>query len=164
MQTFLPYEDFSKSAECLDNKRLGKQRVECKQILLALEIPVGEHKPKSSSWRNHPAVKMWRDNEFCLAQYAMVMCIEWISRGFKDKLLPEFSDVARSIYCAQTIYAATATRTPVEIVKLVAPKPDWLGMELLHTSHRSNLLRKDSTHYGKFGWEEPDCLPYFWPV
>ncbi len=26
MQTFLPYPDFTKSAQCLDNKRLGKQR------------------------------------------------------------------------------------------------------------------------------------------
>jgi len=28
MQTFLPYESFEKSAEVLDNKRLGKQREE----------------------------------------------------------------------------------------------------------------------------------------
>lgn len=36
MQTFLPYPDFAQSAACLDNKRLGKQRVECLQILRAL--------------------------------------------------------------------------------------------------------------------------------
>ena len=36
MQTFLPYPDFAKSAMCLDNKRLGKQRIECLQILKAL--------------------------------------------------------------------------------------------------------------------------------
>lgn len=28
MQTFLPYPDFKKSAQCLDYRRLGKQRVD----------------------------------------------------------------------------------------------------------------------------------------
>lgn len=36
MQTFLPYKSFVKSAACLDMRRLGKQRVEAKQILMAL--------------------------------------------------------------------------------------------------------------------------------
>ena len=36
MQVFLPYPDFKKSLESLDNKRLGKQRVEAKQILNVL--------------------------------------------------------------------------------------------------------------------------------
>lgn len=33
MQTFLPYPDFAESAKVLDNGRLGKQRLEAKQIL-----------------------------------------------------------------------------------------------------------------------------------
>lgn len=53
MQTFLPYSSFSKSASVLDNKRLGKQRVECLQILKALSDP-------AYGWQNHPAVKMWK--------------------------------------------------------------------------------------------------------
>ncbi len=36
MQTFLPYSDFRKSLESLDNKRLGKQRVEAYQIISAI--------------------------------------------------------------------------------------------------------------------------------
>jgi len=36
MNTFLPYPDFVKSAQCLDYRRLGKQRVEAWQIYLAL--------------------------------------------------------------------------------------------------------------------------------
>jgi hypothetical protein len=32
MQTFLPYKIFMKSLECLEDKRLGKQKVEAKQI------------------------------------------------------------------------------------------------------------------------------------
>ena len=36
MQTFLPVADFTESARLLDNPRLGKQRVECLQVLRAL--------------------------------------------------------------------------------------------------------------------------------
>lgn len=37
MQTFLPYPNFAASARVLDNRRLGKQRVECVQILKAIQ-------------------------------------------------------------------------------------------------------------------------------
>ena len=33
MQVFLPYPDFKKSLESLDDKRLGKQRVETYQLI-----------------------------------------------------------------------------------------------------------------------------------
>jgi len=39
MQTFLPYQNFTKSAQCLDRQRLGKQRVEAWQILQAITNP-----------------------------------------------------------------------------------------------------------------------------
>ena len=42
MQTFLPYPDFERSAKVLDNKRLGKQRVEVLQILNVLLRPGGK--------------------------------------------------------------------------------------------------------------------------
>jgi len=53
MQTFLPQISFKESAECLDNRRLGKQRVEAMQIMKALLLP-------EYGWKNHPAVKMWK--------------------------------------------------------------------------------------------------------
>ena len=37
MQTFLPYPNFADSLDCLDYRRLGKQRVEAFQIINALE-------------------------------------------------------------------------------------------------------------------------------
>ena len=79
MQTFLPYFNFVKTAKCLDNKRLGKQRVEAKQIL---EILLG----KSSRWSNHPAVKMWVGHKELLAIYMNVMIKEWIYRGFNNSM------------------------------------------------------------------------------
>ena len=69
MQTFLPYADFKDSAKCLDFRRLGKQRVEAKQIL---DIITGVN--PTSRWRNHPAVKMWQGYEkaLLLYQYEMI--------------------------------------------------------------------------------------------
>jgi hypothetical protein len=80
MQTFLPYPSFSESAKVLDNKRLGKQRVEAYQILRVL---CGE----STGWQHHPAVKMWKGFEWALWSYGQDICIEWIRRGFKDTVL-----------------------------------------------------------------------------
>lgn len=78
MQTFLPYADFKKSAECLDYRRLGKQRVECFQLLKALEHGGG--------WSRHPAAKMWRGYEDALKAY-MGECIkEWVRRGYKNTM------------------------------------------------------------------------------
>ena len=53
MQTFLPYPDFLDSAQCLDYRRLGKQRVEAMQI-----HNIVSGKRSTGGWINHPAVKM----------------------------------------------------------------------------------------------------------
>ena len=83
MQTFLPYDSFTKTAQCLDYMRLGKQRVEAYQILRVL---TGE----SQGWKNHPAVKMWKGYEYALTWYGYVICSEWIMRGYKDQMLHKF--------------------------------------------------------------------------
>ena len=150
MQTFLPYPNIWSSARCLDDKRLGKQRVECKQILIALGIDVGEHRGNPQSrWRNHPAVRMWRGHELVLAEYSEIMCIVWKHRGFMDSLKPQFADVKTRLLAATTGWVSS---------------PNWLGYDRLHASHRSNLLRKDAAHYGQFGWRETADLPYWWPT
>lgn len=131
MQTFLPYPEFKKSAACLDNKRLGKQRVEAKQIFKALTTGPG------APWYNHPAVQMWKGYTEALLAYYDAIVKEWIRRGFKNRM-PLYG-----IDC----YVS----------------PPWLGDYRFHSSHRSNLLRKDPIHYMIFGWEEPDNLPYLWP-
>lgn len=141
MQTFLPYPDFTKSAQCLDNKRLGKQRVECLQILKALSDP-------SYGWQNHPAVKMWKGHEMALSYYGVLMCEEWCNRGFNDT-------------CKEKINALIAIFGRADGTLL---DPKWVGNDSFHASHRSNLLRKDHIHYGQFGWTEPHDLPYVWPT
>ena len=79
MQTFLPYPDFKTSAQCLDWRRLGKQRIEAMQILRALE----NH---NYGWQNHPAVNMWRGFEAMLAVYHNTIIEEWISRGYRNSM------------------------------------------------------------------------------
>ena len=41
--------------------------------------------------------------------------------------------------------------------------PTWWGDESVHSSHRSNLLRKLPEHYSSFGWTDDPSVPYFWP-
>lgn len=137
MQTFLPEPSFYKTFKLLDYRRLGKQRVECKQILLALT-------QENYGWKNHPATKMWRGHEAALCSYAIVCCSEWKSRGYKDTLLPEFESML------QTLPACGL--------------PPWIGDKRLHDSHKSNLIRKMPEYYWEFWPDIPIDLPYFWPV
>jgi len=69
MQTFLPYSDFRKSLESLDNKRLGKQRVEAYQIISAITGRLRKDGKPYKGWLNHPCSVMWRDYVNALKQY-----------------------------------------------------------------------------------------------
>ncbi|UCC72028.1 MAG: MSMEG_6728 family protein [Gemmatimonadota bacterium] len=150
MQTFLPYPDFEHTARVLDWRRLGKQRVEAKQILLALARGTG-------GWINHPAVRMWRGYEPALAIYGATICQEWRDRGYRDNLLPWFHAELRRWWLPSAL-AGTAD------LLAGGGHPPWLGDPAFHASHRSNLLRKAPEHYGQFGWTEPDDLVYVWPT
>lgn len=135
MQTFLPYKSFTESAACLDRQRLGKQRVEVLQILRAIH---GE----TTGWVNHPATLMWRKYVDSLVMYGTAVCREWLKRGYIDNCKPKIRQY----------------RTRVDW-----HKPPWLTNDFCR-AHQSNLLRKDPVHYGQFGWDVPDDLPYIWPV
>lgn len=137
MQTFLPFADFDKSAAVLDNQRLNKQRVECKQIIKALLDP-------EYGWQNHPATKMWRGHGWVLIDYAMAIHRECDKRGIRDRV-----DIASWFLLHKAKFDDTGM-------------PPWLGDERVHRSHRSNLKRKAPVTYYQF--EEADDLPYYWPV
>jgi hypothetical protein len=137
MQTFLPYKDFSKCAKVLDTKRLGKQRVETWQILRAL---LGFTK----GWVNHPATQMWKNDRQSLVLYGLVMCEEWIKRGYKDSLFNRFM-----------LQYDPQQGTP--------PIPSWITDDLCQ-SHQSNLIRKLSSHYVQYFGNIPSDLPYVWPT
>ena len=149
MQTFLPYPDFAASARVLDDRRLGKQRVEALQVVRALTRP-------TYGWKNHPAVLMWKGYEEALASYSVAICREWCRRGFADtcqtKVLTELAEAGVRI----------PPRTPSRLRRARA-LPPWLGDDAVHRSHRAALLRKNSAWYGRY-FDEPADLPYTWPV
>ncbi|MQS10481.1 MSMEG_6728 family protein, partial [Streptomyces alkaliphilus] len=115
MQTFLPVPDFAASAALLDQRRLGKQRVETIQVLRALTVP-------GYGWRRHPAVRMWRGYEEALVRYGLEMCRTWVAGGRKDT-------------CALTLVTDLgAARPPAEVRDQAAlagagELPPWLGEE-----------------------------------
>lgn len=150
MQTFLPDPDFSATARLLDDRRLGKQRVEAMQILRALTRD-------SYGWKSHPAVLMWGGFEEALAAYALAMCTEWCGRGFADT-------VARSVVA--DLREATGIDAPRLQAELAAAGvlPPWLGDEAFHASHRSALVRKGPEHYRPLFPDVAADLPYVWPV
>lgn len=142
MNTFLPYPDFAASAAVLDNQRLGKQRVECVQILrVLLGYP-------TRGWSNHPAVRMWEGYERALWQYARVVCDEWISRGYANTK------------CEQHL---TELAARIDSMKLRDGMPHWLGDDEVHQSHRQNLVRKDADRYGSLWPDEQPTEGYVWP-
>lgn len=78
MQTFLPYPDFRESARVLDYKRLGKQRVEARQIINTLVV--------GGRWSRHPAVLMWSNHLVALSAYHNAMIDEWVRRGYRNTM------------------------------------------------------------------------------
>lgn len=137
MQTFLPFSDFKKSAESLDYRRLGKQRVEAMQIIRILDGTTPNVK-----WKNHPAVKMWEGYLESLKHYTNICINEWIKRGYKNNMkLYEVNDNFEN--------------------------PWWVGNEDLHRAMRSRLIEKSPLYYiNQYGEIDKgfNNNKYFWPV
>lgn len=145
MQTFLPYKKFQESAKVLDYRRLGKQRLEAKQIL-EINLYKLQNPNSKIAWENHPAGLMWRGYEFSLALYVHEICFEWkYNRGYKDTLLLFFDQYINW------------REEPTD-------RPFWLGNKNFHLSHQSNLIRKDYSYYSKDFPNVPNNLEYVWPV
>ena len=143
MQTFLPYADFQKSAEVLDDKRLGKQRSES---IIILKTLLGSYEREGGKgWPHHPATKMWKGFELSLCNYSIEIAAAWRKRGHADTTLDWFTETK----------AALLNQTSA---------PYWLGNDVFHRTHRSNLLRKMPEHYRQFWPEDRDDLPYLWPI
>lgn len=157
MLTFLPYQSFRKSAMVLDSKRLGKQRIEARQLLEAigwrLDPEMGtiitemrDDLPDKGAWverwRSGPAAEMWEGYHWALASYYNAMVWEWIGRGYNSDM------PVISFFKAPKCYSL----------------PEWLGDEEFHSCQRANLLRKFPKHYEQFGWEEEPKTGYIWPT
>jgi hypothetical protein len=93
---------------------------------------------QTNSWKNHPVVKIWRGYEEALTLYKNTCILEWLKKGYNNNMIIENTH---------------------NIIM-----PHWLGDAQFHRAHRSNLLRKNHVFYSKYGWTEPDDLPYIWPI
>ena len=137
MQTFLPYSDIVQSLKVLDDKRLGKQRVETHQIINAITGRPKLDGTPYKGWLNHPCSVMWRNYVPLLKLYFNASIDEWESRGFKNTMV-------REVVEDNVLY------------------PEWWGNKKFHDSHKSNLLKKDPEFYAQFGWDVDPTSPYVW--
>lgn len=132
MQVFRPYIDWRRSAEVLDDKRLGKQRVECKQILNVILRRLNLINDGRRGWLNHPVVLMYFNNGrpyFRDLEGFFYACVEeWRRRGFRSSI--NLKDI-------EHLFAGieTSEGTPVTHVHEV--------------EYRRILLIKDIKHYIK---------------
>lgn len=92
----------------------------------------------STGWRNHPATKMWAGHEDALMAYMHTCIVEWTNQGYKNTIDSYMPD-------SYTL-------------------PSWWGREEVHSSHRSNLLRKLPEYYNQYNWTDDPSKPYVWPV
>lgn len=136
MQTFLPFPNYVRSVQTLDDKRLGKQRIEAMQIVNILE-----GRQASNAWKNHPAILMWVGYTNSLKYYYNCCIDEWVRRGFKNSMLKFDVDHQNE-------------------------DPWWVGDENFHRAMRSRLIEKNEEYYlKKFPNDKGfNDSKYFWPV
>jgi hypothetical protein len=152
MQTFLPYPSFEKSAKVLDSKRLGKQRIEARQILYILRKTKGK---KKTGWRNHPAVLMWKGYENALEAYLRTIIDEWEQRGYKNNIRARFFYQSKTETIVLSKFGGWEGRMP-----------PWLGNKTYHRTHKLHLISKEPRRYSKIFHMKPQPYnrDYLWPV
>ena len=86
MNIFLPSLNFKECAEILDDKRLNKQILECKQILNMI-LKKKEDDSYNSPYLRHPVVVNYFNQEHHIVEYALAMCREFYHRFNKQHSL-----------------------------------------------------------------------------
>ena len=150
--------NLKENARLLDNSRLGKQRLETKQIINTLE-------GNSEAWSNHPATLSWRGYVPALKIYYNFIVREWISRGFVNNM--ELYPVNEKYYIIKSYFDGITTVFYEEKQEDdVTVFPYFFGWWPFIQSHRAALLRKNPDYYSHFYNE--DLIPYLskgyvWP-
>ena len=169
MQTFLPYADFAKSLKSLDYRRLGKQRIEAKQLLSIIE-KLAANPQEKIAWKNHPACRMWTNHLDALKYYYNLSVLTWKARGYNNTMqLMDFSVRGGRTISATHLDISTpaAAKSALSGLRKEAEqkvcKPAFVGDTEFHTAHQSNLVRKLPEFYQPLFPRVPDDLPYIWP-
>ena len=123
--------DFKNIAKILDNKRLGKQRIEAKEIINILD-----GKTKKKGFSHHPATLMWKGYIPALKAYYNAMIDEWKLRGYKN----------------------TLRKYPLpKNIKI----PWFLNNRSILLSYQANLLKKNFDYYHYFFKDVPKKYFYY---
>lgn len=144
----------------LDQARLGKQRVEAYQIVLAYEEATKRNPAKYSGWLNLPAVRMWDGYLPALYVYGILNCMVWRKAGHEDSLLEQFQLRRRIWLSTQNNGGDSASAQP--------RRPWWFGHPAMVRTHQTKLYHKNSAawveqHKTATAKHEPMKLPYLWP-
>ena len=88
MNVFMPESDVISSLKTLDDRRLRKQILECRQII-AINDKI-KNGASRVSYANHPVVKFYRDKRAFLVYYGFYATIEYCHRFGKDHKYSEW--------------------------------------------------------------------------
>ncbi|MCS7094410.1 MAG: pyrimidine dimer DNA glycosylase [Thaumarchaeota archaeon] len=130
MQIFRPYVDWRRSADVLDDRRLGKQRVECMQVLNVILRKLGWINDGRKGWLNHPIGLLYYNSGKPYVRDIVGFfnaCVqEWVNRGFRNSI--DLSDISHLLARVEGTEGTPITR-------------------IHELEYRRVLLVKDPAHY-----------------
>lgn len=90
MNLFQPYEDVADCAQALDDRRLIKQILECKQIY--------DSGIQKRGYSNHPVTQHFKRYPFYVVRYALACCYEYYHRfgkrhSYEDFFIDKFDEL-----------------------------------------------------------------------
>lgn len=188
MNTFLPYPDFEKSAVCLDDARLRKQCVETYQILLTNlgKSNAWKNHPAVLQWRNYDICLAY------YGVHISAECVQrgFNGNNYFDQFLtgvvevptpdwfgkPQFhaSHRSRLKFKGRVDAACYSLRSFLKVRSI----NEWFksnGWPQKNVFKHADIIKLEAycldlgvkiqdNWYDKFGWQESDELPYWWPT
>ena len=158
MITYLPFPEFMRSADALDDERLDKQIDYVVKLIKIMEAdPKNNSENRRARREHHLLISMWEGHERQLANLGLAYCHVWrISRRHHEDIRWGF--IGR--------YA-----TELKQAEWPNEKPPWIGDRWVHASHQAGLRRFAkangskrliSRYYSLFP-KAPIRMPYIWP-
>ena len=136
------------SAQYLDNKRLVKQILECRQILKVYErLNDGEEKV---AYANHPVVKFYQGNKQLVIDFGVACCDEYTHRYGKTHI---YDKELRSI-CSEKFH----TLKPTDIIYVEGDNK--LSDNTTFAWMREKLIKKWINGKYTVKWDKRDVPPF----
>ena len=185
---------FRNTSKVLDPIRLNKQCLEAYQILKCLlnPFPTGawRNHPAVLQWKGHEwalykyAMDMCDEHIFRGGKTKVVDLLKQLNIPTLNKTLPKWigtqeihrshrsrllfkGRVDASIKTLKTRYLSKGYNVKEFLEKAALPKQNVftkLDIQILEELLRRNNVIIEQNYYTQFGWEEPDDIPYVWPI